>query len=500
MTAGLDLPRAAKAAGLVAAPAAAAALSAYQPTAGLALVGLALAVPAAWILHRRVGSSFALVVLVGIGGLITLTRGFAGIYLPAGGAPLYAGELLLMLLLVPAVRRLRGRSYGLPALLLVVWVAFNAALTVPRIGEFGLTAIRDAATWYYALFAIIGAAAWPEITKTTVRRWFALTALISFVVLPASLLAQNGSIPNVSLPLSDAPLLTDKFDTNAMYLLAAAALFITGDGRAEVAWPRWATLWLLVIALAEIVVVQHRSAMVGLIGVLALLVAFRMWRPVLRIVGGGLALVAVLWVLGIEIDTPRGAVSAQTVLERQASTLGFISGDEAARDQDGPGGTVRWRTVWWRALVDQALAAPTLLVVGRGYGPDLRDAVVGLQVGDLNWDQGTEKARPVRSPHSIAMTLFARSGLLGLTIWTLLLGASVGRMVRATAAARRAGRHDDEMFGIWLVATLVAILLVAMLGVVLESPFGGAPFFFLLGIGVAWASDLLGAPPRTATG
>jgi O-antigen ligase len=106
----------------------------------------------------------------------------------------------------------------------------------------------------------------------------------------------------------------------------------------------------------------------------------------------------------------------------------------------------------------------------------------------LNWDQGAEDGKPVRSPHNVAMTVFARTGLIGLAAWLLVLVTSFVSIVRGALACRRRGDRDAELFGVWLIIYLLAMLLIALLGVVLESPFGAAPFFWVIGVGLAWGA------------
>jgi O-antigen ligase len=228
---------------------------------------------------------------------------------------------------------------------------------------------------------------------------------------------------------------------------------------------------------------------------MCLLVALRLWRPVLILGLAAVAAVVVLWLVDFELETSRGTLSARAVIERQISTIDFLGGGRTAEQvTEGDGGTIYWRTLWWQALLDEQLADEHLILLGRGFGPDLREPVIALASGALNWDQGSEDGRVVRSPHNIAMTILSRTGVLGLLLWLGLLAVGWWRIVRATAAARLAGDRDNEMFGVWLAVSLVVILVTALLGVILESPFGAIPFFFLLGLGVAWANSRLRAP------
>jgi O-antigen ligase len=105
----------------------------------------------------------------------------------------------------------------------------------------------------------------------------------------------------------------------------------------------------------------------------------------------------------------------------------------------------------------------------------------------------------VRSPHNIGMTIFARTGLIGLISWLVMLVASFSVIVRATMGYRRSSVRDEELFGVWLLVYLLAMLLISLLGVVLESPFGAAPFFWFLGVGLGWARSSPSTNPEPST-
>lgn len=480
--------RRALAAGLLAS-AGAGALSALVPAAALALVALGVSAGTFLLVVRRGAPPLCLGAFLLVGGYIVLNRGFAGLYLPLGSLPLYLGELALPVLLLAALGRLRGRwrAFGPPAWWLAGWMALNGLLTLPHLLPYGIVAIRDAAIWYYGLYAIVGAAVWHSMDVSRIRRWFVPVFLVAFLSLPASLAQNMGLLPPVQLPIGDSPLIGEKWDIATMFLVGGAALFLTGGGSPP--WPRWATPLLVAVSLVLIALPQYRASFIGLVAVFALLVAFRQRRVVAVTIVGLIALLALLWAANLQTPSMRGIVSTREIIERQLSTLRFAG--EGTNPQDENDNTVYWRVIWWQALWDDAVANPPILILGRGYGPDLRDVVIGLETATMNWDQNADVGRPVRSPHNIAMTILARSGMVGFSVWLLMLAVSFWHIARATLLSRRAGEREHELLGIWLIAYLAAILIVALFGVVLESPMGAIPFFFLLGIAIAWSSERL---------
>lgn len=467
------------------------AASGRWPAVGLTAAGLALLGLMLLAVRGRVRSPFAFAGFALVGGYVMLNRGFAGFHLPLGPLPLYVGELALAPLLLLAIARLRGRPLGAPVWLLALWMAFNLALTLPHIGTFGLVAIRDAAIWYYGLYMLVGMAAWQSLDAQTTCRWLGWIFVATIFTVVASMMTESGILPPIELPISDGPLIGNRDDANAMYLLAGAALFLTSSYVERTPWPRSLTPVLVLVAFGLVAAAQHRSAFVALAAVLALLAVLRLWRPVVVLVGAGTAVIVLLYVLNVSIEDPESGrpISARTIVQRQLSTVAFLGGGERAVRSDSDSGTIRWRTIWWDALLRESLADPRLFLVGRGYGPDLRDAVRGLEGQTLNWNQGSEAGRTVRAPHNIAVTVLARSGLVGLVLWLTLLGACCVGIIRAIASARRAGARDDEMLGVWLATFVTTVVVASLFGVVLESPFGAVPFFFILGLGVAWSRD-----------
>ena len=454
------------------------------------LVGLATAA----VLRPRVASLLGLSAFLLIAGYVALNRSFAGLRLPLGGLPLYVGEIALGLLLPPALDRLRNRRLSFPLVAVSIWMAFSLLVTLPNLPTYGLDSVRDAAIWYYGLYAFVGAAAWYGLGLSGVQRGFRYVFLGALLATPIAMAAQAGQVPTFELPILDVPFFTDqRWDAAGMHLLGAAVFFLTArpaSGSNPPLAMRVVTPLLVGAALALVVSTQVRATLVGFLGVLLLMLFLRLWKPVLALLATVVLVLAPLWILDVKFEeTPRHEVSARAVLDRQLSTLIYLIDDQAAaenRVEDA--GTIEWRTIWWDALIQDTLGDPTLLLVGRGYGPDLREVVIARGQGSLNWEQGTEDGRPVRSPHNIAVTILARSGVLGLLAWLLMLGASFVYIIRAT---RRAGDRRQQLFGVWATAYLAAMLLVACFGVVLESPFGAIPFFFVLGLAVAWAGEQL---------
>ena len=118
-------------------------------------------------------------------GYLLFDRAFA--YLHPPGVPLFVGEIVLLLGVGAALRStgmFRRSVAAEPVLaLLVAFVAWGALRSLPGVATHGLDAVRDAALWYYAAFALLAPAAvaanpdLPRLWASWLARWSPLVLL-----------------------------------------------------------------------------------------------------------------------------------------------------------------------------------------------------------------------------------------------------------------------------------------------------------------------------------
>jgi hypothetical protein len=130
-----------------------------------------------------------------------------------------------------------------------------------------------------------------------------------------------------------------------------------------------------------------------------------------------------------------------------------------------------FRLTWWRAVVDETWTDGRWL--GLGFGHDLAREFI-----QVYYAGGTDEFS-ARSPHNYLLTVFGRTGIVGLTLLLACLGMIAAQTWRA---GRIATQHDtpDERFTLLVGAW--GILISACFGVVLEGPMGAAIFWTLLGL------------------
>ena len=410
-------------------------------------------------------SLFALVLCgYGVG-----SKGFA--YL--GIAPIYIGEVSLLAGLVAlwlaGGARLMLRSPVSWSLL--AFMLLSASRTIPYLGEYGILALRDAALWGYACFAfIVGGLvlAKPRRLDYLVRayRRFVPILLVAVTILwPATLLFGASTLrwSGTSVPVIYVK------GTDFLVQLSGVGAFmcvgLAGNARG------WRTTLLILC-----VVLTGFTSRGGLLAFLCAYVIAVFARPRNR-TGWSLAVVgacavALLGVTGIALRFPGMSreVSFSQFVQHFATTASSGAGS-AGQDLEN---TKEWRLAWWAVIVDYTFNGDYFWQ-GKGYGVNLADAD-GFQVATDN---------SLRTPHSVHMTVLARSGVPGLVVWLSLQVVWAVSLVRAFVRARRERAEGWSSLFAFLIAFWLSFLVNASFDVYLEGPMGGVWFWTVFGVGIA---------------
>jgi hypothetical protein len=133
-------------------------------------------------------------------------------------------------------------------------------------------------------------------------------------------------------------------------------------------------------------------------------------------------------------------------------------------------GTANARKKVWRGVISWTKQTQSRELFGAGMGVDFL-----AESHTLQYLEGTTYQN-VRSPHDYLIGSFARLGLVGVGLLLLLVLRLVQQMFRFR---RRIAQDELLTFAAMMV---VALFVVASLGVVLEAPFGAVPFWWAAGI------------------
>ena len=180
-----------------------------------------------------------------------------------------------------------------------------------------------------------------------------------------------------------------------------------------------------------------------------------------------IAILGICYALDVEIPLPGNErpLGARQVVDNFLSV--FSSSENAQLD-----GTKQWRVGWWQYIQSYTFHGDYFWT-GKGFGVNLAQAD-GFVVGD-----GT-----VRAPHSVHMTMLARSGVPGLVLWGLTLVGVFYTLLSNMVVARRRSDHTWANLFLFFACYLAAIIIDASFDVALEGPMLGIWFWVLFGLGV----------------
>jgi hypothetical protein len=420
--------------------------------------------------------------LVLIGGLLSgyamFSKGFA--YL--GRPPFFVGELVLAACLAMFAIRPNGlllRSSRVAWLIGAFW--FLCLLeTVPYLGTYGLNTLRDSVIYGYSLFAII--------VGTLMARQDRMRALLpAFEIASYAVIILSPFVIMALRPLplgtTHVPLIYQKAGDLSVHLVGAAVFRLVLPANVSVIrsaglkqfldiafWSGW-------LFCAAWVVSISRGALVT-IG-LSLLMVFAMGYARRVILIAGMAFIAVAIILAaLHVSVrPSGAREVSTG-QIVANTLSIVSGDTLGADSGVDVRTLhsntQWRLRWWSKILDYTVFGENFWT-GRGFGINLATKD-GFQ---------TDTRQSLRSPHSIHMTILARTGVPGLIVWLTLLGVMFGALLVQVWRMRALGYPTWQALSVWILIYWMAAIVNGSFDVYLEGPQGGIWAWSLMGLGIA---------------
>ena len=440
-------------------------------------------------LSPRSGDAFLYVFGGVLLGYALLGRTFAYVGVP----PLFIGEVMLALGLVVVMRTptLREALTARPSIALLLLMGLTLLRAVPFLSTYGLDTVRDAMQIGYGLFAfVVGALLLdrPERLRGLVLRYRRFTVVMLALMWVIYLIGKlfETSIPN--LPWTDNARLIEVKAGDLMVHLAALTVFLM------VGLTRVRPLAVLMLAVTVgVVIVSSRAGMVayGLsVGTAWLL------RPSGAKVGRlayGFALLLVLGIAAGPIVSVNGGTRDVSV-EQLWLNVKSIFGSSGTDTLDG---SKEWREAWWGKIVDYTFHGPYFWT-GRGFGINLAEAD-GFSVSE---------EESLRSPHNGHLTILARMGVPGITLWVVLNLLWFASLLHAWFRARLARQWGWTGLFALVIAYWLAMLVNAAFDVYLEGPMGGIWFWTVWGVGLAAARlqqtdptllDGVGEDPHSAT-
>jgi len=396
-----------------------------------------------------------------IAGMAGFQRDFSHLHLSVGGFPVYVTELLMCLLLILiALNRKRSihRRGDLFVLLLVMaFVAYGIMQLLRGIPLYGMQAIRDSATFYYALWTLIGYFSIRRLADAAVFRNALLLGICIAAVRTALQLATGNVLVQRELDVVRAGEIT-----GAAFATVALAMIV-------IEWRRKGTTPATVVGLMAstfvIFFAAHRSSLVALAAMAAVYVVAGFGRDVLRTaLQPRLLAGAALLVVGAAT-----ALAASEELQEDAlRTAGKYTVWKNEENVEG-------RVERWKTGMELMMHEDPMLGVGLGTP------------APIFYDWKGERTHP----HNSFVSVGVWTGLVGMGLLFLSILALYGRVIGTIRSLPNGEARD---YGLVFLLAHASFGAFAVFNVVLEGPHMGAPFWLFGGLALS-ATGFLGRPP-----
>jgi len=357
----------------------------------------------------------------------------------------------------------------------MIW---GATRTIPFIENYGIDALRDSVIWAWGLIALAVAqlvrqslplqaiVSWYGTTMRWFVTWIPLAFLIYIVMgdmLPRWPWGPGGGVPIVVFKGGDVGV--QLAGVIAFYLVITPA-----TSSRYLMLPAWVTLpcWLVSFAVAASI---NRSGFLALVIATAFAAyCARLKRiAVLGLIFGLFVLVGVFSSANDMLPEYRRKDRAIS-MEQLSTNIQSIFTDV---DNFGGTGTKHWRLEWWNSIIAYTFDGEYFWT-GKGFGVNLAD--------DDGFQVTTDKS--LRSPHNGHLTILARMGVPGFTIWILFVLTLLSKLWRRYKQWKRLGEDFRAGVCIWVLTFLVAALINTTFDVYLEGPMGGIWFWSVVGVAI----------------
>jgi hypothetical protein len=416
--------------------------------------------------HAR-ASSVTDIYFAGLGILLTGYAIFGKSFAYIGAPPLYIGEIALLsgLCLFLTGRLSLGAFADRTHLLLGLLMLWGVVCTIPFIGEYGVDALRDSVIINYGIFSFI-------VTSLLLQNPDRITLIMKFlrtmttILVPLSpLLFLLSDDASSSWELGVGSIFFTKPGLTTVHLGGAALLALFGFRRAGVAW-----LSVLCVSIC-IGASQNRGGALALtVMLLFAAVASNRTRQLAGLLAITFVVLAIGYALDLTIPTNRARdISVAQVVNNFISIVGDGNADQ--------GGTKMWRLEWWHSIIDYTINGPYFWS-GKGFGINLALSDGFMASGDKSL------VAALRSPHSCHLTILARTGVVGSTLWAATMISWSATLLHRILEARQRGDSDWLCFFVLALCYGLGLIIDASFDVALEGPMSGIWFWCIIGAGI----------------
>ncbi len=423
----------------------------------------------------RVGSQVEtfrnLVVLTTVWLYLIFNWGFMQLRIPpVAGSGLPVGEMVLLIYLVTInYSGVLGRlSLTVTLLPFALWWMFGVGRAMFDFTQHGTWALRDAAHVLEFLFLLVGFVFAGE-QKSFERFFDWLPKMLVVAVLYGLLYPFRVEIWNLSPTIMSgagypAPILGSMANTAHLMIMAAIYLILFHGNRMlanvvavliigyTVAMFQARTLYLILFAVFGFIALYRRSSINNL-AVMVVLSGF---------------LLALITLIGLHFQGRLGATFGPEFLVAHFLAIFGIC------DPNFPGVCsaaegVDQRLEWWTKIYESMVGDPFSLLLGLGYG---------LPLTDFHGSSGAA----VREPHNSYITVIARTGMIGVVCWGLMMLNLLRRWHTTFMQCRLVGWRRGENQLMVLMVFFICTWVLALGEDGFEKPYNIIPFYFFWGV------------------
>jgi hypothetical protein len=430
--------------------------------------------------HLKLWQTLALTALTGY---VVLNYGFENISLHLGPFPIILGHTLMFAALGLALFRYRHvvrTALAEPAMILVsVLIILSCLHLVFDVPQYGLYALRDASITFEGIFLLLGLL-WAIERRNTdlLLKWLFLVLVLNLIYsFSFSWRETLLGVSPTSGVFQPTPILGHYQGASARLVLGT--LFCLSLGRYLVKW-RWLLFLMAAVQLFRLAIEQVRAMYLAIpliLVVLLLLGEIRKFAQFAFVLSLGVAaLLFITSIVGVRIEGRIGSVDPAFMAEHVAS----LTGKSTAPAE----GSVDDRRIWYAQVFRRIGSSSSNLLVGEGFGQPLIEHREKNKISNQTVD--------VRQPHNSHVTILARLGLLGLTVWVALNFYIVARFI-SVLRCRTYGDQKLHDLILWLFFYYIIFAIEAATQPGFEFSAGAIPFYFLMGV----AMGVIGWQVRT---
>jgi len=398
-----------------------------------------------------------------LAGYVILSYGFANLILPIN-LPLPLGHILGLVLLVSMLFNKAFRSIRFETTF-KYWLALLILTIIHLAGDlsrFGIYAIRD------SLFILEGSLLlWGFIWAHNDERHQSFFKIFSVIFILNLLYSYTFPFGNTIYTLSPQSgvfkqtAIFGYYSHNYLYLLVGAIFFLFFGERVLKLPKAWNRI-IIILQLGGLLILQARSMYVAV--PLVFLVLYKYGKAskaiglMFSVVLSAILITSIISFADIKIKGRIGDISIDFILNQ----INTIIPSEKSTDKEG----LKWRLKLMNEVLDNIQKNSFRLIWGGGFGEVL-----------ITFSNSSGAI--VRQPHNTHLSVLARLGLVGLTIWLVMYIKIILKLVKSLRYSFSDVIQRD--IRLWLLIYILTGLLLTSVQPWLEFSYGAIPFYIIVG-------------------